>query len=110
VTKGGKTKLYLYADAYEGTPPRLYRTPGEIRRDMTAIANKIKETESMLSVHNILLEMIPTWAEDSPERWIPELSETVAEAEEALENLKVMKEALEELSLELGEVLCMMRR
>ena len=54
--------------------------------------------------------MIPTWAEESPEKWIPELSETVAEAEEALENLNLMKDALEELSCELGEVLCMMRR
>lgn len=101
--------MYLYADKYDGTPPRLYRTPGEIRRDISAISERIRETESMLSVHNILLELIPTWAEDSPERWIPELSETVAEAEEALENLKLMKEALEELSLELSEVLCMMK-
>ena len=102
--------MFLYADVYNGTPPRLYRTPGEIRRDIAAISQKIKETESMLSVHNILLEMIPAWAEESPEKWIPELSETVAEAEEALENLNLMKDALEELSLELGEVLCMMRR
>ena len=64
----------------------------------------------MLSVHNILLELIPAWAEESPERWIPELTETVAEAEEALENLKLMKMALEELSIELSEVLCIMRR
>ena len=102
--------MFLYADVYNGTPPRLYRTPNEIRRDITAISQKVKETESMLSVHNLLLEMIPAWAEESPERWIPELSETVAEAEEALENLNLMKDALGELSLELGEVLCMMRR
>lgn len=63
----------------------------------------------MLSAHNILMELIPTWAEESPERWIPELCETVAEAEEALENLNLMKGALEELSLELSDVLCMMK-
>lgn len=102
--------MFLYADSYEGTPPRLYRTPGEIRRDITAISARIKETESMLSAHNLLFEMLPTWAEESPESWIPELSDTVAEAEEALENLRLMKIALEELSLELGEVLCMMKR
>ena len=102
--------MYLYADRYEGMPPRLYRTPGEIRRDMTLIADKIRDTEGMLSVHNILIEMIPTWAEESPERWIPELMETVAEAEEALDNLKLLKAALEELSLELSEVLCAMKK
>ena len=102
--------MYSILDKYNGEPPRLYRTPGEIRRDITAISEKIRDTESMLSVHNILLELIPTWAEESPERWIPELTETVAEAEEALENLKLMKMALEELSIELSEVLCMMRR
>ena len=102
--------MYSILDKYNGEPPRLYRTPGEIRRDITAISEKIRDTESMLSVHNILLELIPAWAEESPDRWIPELTETVAEAEEALENLKLMKMALEELSIELSEVLCMMRR
>lgn len=102
--------MYLYADSYEGMPPRLYRTPSEIRRDMTLIADKIRDTESMLSVHNILIEMIPAWAEESPERWIPELMDTVAEAEEALDNLKLLKNALEELSLELSEVLCAMKK
>ena len=101
--------MYSYADCYEGIPPRLYRTPGEIRRDMSLIKDKILDTEAMLSVHNILMELIPTWAESSPERWIPELSETVAEAEDALEKLTFLKNALEELSLELREVLCMMR-
>ena len=102
--------MYLYADSYEGTPSRLYRTPGEIRRDMTLIRDKICDTESMLSVHNRLIEMIPAWAEESPERWIPELLDTVAEAEEALENLKILKSSLEELSLELSEVLCLMKK
>lgn len=102
--------MYSYSSTYEGEPPRLYRTPSEIRRDMNCIAEKIKETESMLSAHNLLCEMIPAWAEESPERWIPELCDIVAEAEEAVENLKLLKLALEELSLELGEVLCMIRR
>jgi hypothetical protein len=101
--------LYSLFDKNEGAPPRLYRTPSEIRRDISAISEKIRETESMLSAHNILMELIPTWAEESPERWIPELCETVAEAEEALENLNLMKGALEELSLELSDVLCMMK-
>ena len=58
----------------------------------------------MLSVHNLLIEMIPLWAEQSPERWLPELEATVAEAREALDNLKMLQIALEELSVELEEV------
>ena len=102
--------MYSCANEYEGSPPRLYRSTAEIRRDMLSISEKIKETEEMLSVHNLLIEMIPTWAEKSPEKWIPELEETVAEAEEALENLKILQQALEELAGELEEVRCILRK
>ena len=102
--------MYSYANLYEGTPPRLYRSTEEIRHDMMIISEKIERTEEMLSVHNLLIEMIPTWAESSPEKWIPELSETIAEAEDALENLKRLKTALEELSEELEEVRCFLLR
>jgi hypothetical protein len=96
-------------NVYEGMPPRLYRTPSEIRRDMASVAAKIRENEEMLSVHNLLIEMIPSWATESPEKWIPELEETIAEANDALDNLKRLKTALEELSLELEDVRCMMQ-
>ena len=101
--------MYSCMNVYEGIPPRLYRSPSEIHRDMIKISARIKENEEMLSVHNLLIEMIPSWAEKSPEKWIPELEETVAEAQEALENLKRLQYALEELSRELEEVRCMMR-
>ena len=80
----------------EGMPPRLYRSPREIHRDMASISARIRENEEMLSVHNLLIEMIPTWAEESPEKWIPELEATVAEAREALDNLYRLQSALEE--------------
>lgn len=102
--------MYSCINLYEGLPPRLYRNPSEIRRDMAYIAAKVRENEEMLSVHNLLIEMIPSWAEQSPERWIPELEETIAEACEALDDLKRLKTALEELSLELEDVRCMMTR
>ena len=93
----------------EGMPPRLYRTPAEVHRDMISICARIRENEEMLSVHNILIEMIPTWAEQSPEKWIPELEATVAEATEALENLKRLQYAAELLAAELEEIRCMMK-
>ena len=100
--------MYSCMNTYEGIPPRLYRSPSEIRRDMAEISAKIRENEEMLSVHNLLLEMIPTWAEESPERWLPELEDTLEEAYEALDRLRKLKGALEELALELGDVKCMM--
>ena len=93
-----------------GMPPRLYRSPSEIHRDMISISARIRENEEMLSVHNLLIEMIPTWAEQSPERWIPELEDPVAEAQEALENLGLLKSALEELQCELEEVRCLLKK
>lgn len=101
--------MYSLTNFYEGSPPRLYRNPSEIHRDMLKISAAIRENEEMLSVHNLLIEMIPTWAEYSPEKWIPELQQTMAEAEEALENLKKLKCALEELAYELEEVRCMLK-
>lgn len=100
--------MYSCMNTTEGMPPRLYRTPGEIHRDMVLISSRIRENEEMLSVHNLLLEMIPTWAERSPEKWIPELEDTVAEAREALDNLKRLQYSLELLAAELEEVRCMM--
>lgn len=100
--------MYSCMNVYEGLPPLLYRSPSQIRQDMASVAAKIRETEEMLSVHNLLIEMIPTWADQSPEKWIPELEETLAEASDALDDLHRLKAALEELSLELEDVKCMM--
>ena len=100
--------MYSCMNSNEGMPPRLYRTPSEIHRDMIRISARIRENEEMLSVHNLLIEMIPTWAEQSPEEWLPELEATVAEALEALDKLKKLQFALETLAKELEEVRCMM--
>ncbi len=100
--------MYSCMNSNEGMPPRLYRSPAEIHRDMIRISARIRENEEMLSVHNLLIEMIPTWAEQSPEKWLPELEATVAEALEALDNLKKLQIALETLASELEEVRCMM--
>lgn len=96
--------MYTCMNTNEGLPPRLYRSPTEIHRDMAVISRRIRENEEMLSVHNLLIEMIPLWAEQSPERWLPELEATVAEARDALDNLKRLQQMLEELALELEEV------
>ena len=101
--------MYTCMNPIDGTPPSLYRSPGEIHRDIAYISAKIRENEEMLSVHNLLIELIPTWAEQSPEDWIPELEETVAEANLALENIGKLQYALKELKHELEEVRCIMK-
>lgn len=101
--------MYSCMNINEGAPARLYRSPSEIRRDMTRISRTIRENEEMLSVHNLLIEMIPEWADKSPETWIPELEEIVDDANEAMDNLKRLKAALELLSDELEDVKCLMK-
>ena len=95
--------MLYYGNEMEERVPRLYRRPDEIRRDIRTVLRKIKESEEMLSVRNILLEVISEWSEAEPERWMDELEETLAEARESLLRLNELKEGLEELREELRE-------
>lgn len=100
--------MFFGADTHEGLPPRLYRSPSEIKADIRKISREIKAADEMLSIRHILLEMISECAEKEPRRWISELEETVCEAKETLEHLERLKSALEELEEELGEARCYM--
>lgn len=101
--------MLAYADERCGIPARLYRTPCEIRRDMSKISRELRDIEEMLTVRNIVLEMVTECADADPEKWIPELEDMVAEAREALDRATRLKASLDELSEELEEVLCYMR-
>lgn len=100
--------MFFGANDYEGLPPRLYRSPSEIKSDIRKISRKIKEADEMLCIRHILMEMISECAEKEPERWIEELEETVLEARETLRELERLKGALEELEEELGDARCYM--
>ena len=95
--------MIYFGNGAEGRAPRFYRNPEEIRRDIRALLRKIKESEEMLSVRNVLLEVITEWSEAEPERWMEELEETLCEARESLLRLNELKESLEELKEELRE-------
>ena len=88
---------------YEGEPARLYRSPDAIREDIFAIKTKIESVNSKLNVRNILTSMIDECASGGPEKWIPTLSEIVADAEETLVNLKNLRESLDILFEELED-------
>ncbi len=93
---------------YEGEPIRLYRTPEEIGRDIGNIKEKIEKTAGMLNVRSILTDMIAECAEGDPERWLPALKSAVADAEETLELLRSLKEALDMLEEELEDTRCVL--
>ena len=95
--------MYGAENRTDGIPPALYRTPAQIKRDMARIVKEIKEADEMLSVRNILTEMIDELATEEPARWIEELEITVAEAREALARLERLHDALSELAVELEE-------
>lgn len=95
--------MLVYRNEKEGIAPTLYRSTTEIRRDISKINARIKEADEMLSIRNILTEMIDQFAVTSPEEWIPELEQTLAEAREAMEKLQRLRDALTELSVELEE-------
>ncbi|MBQ8879517.1 MAG: hypothetical protein IJY69_01590 [Clostridia bacterium] len=77
---------------------------------MTIISKQIKEADEMLSVRNILVEMLSECARGDPERWIPELEELVADARASLDSLTRLKSALSLLSDELEESVCVIGR
>ena len=102
--------MLTHTDRLEGIPARLYRAPEEIRRDIRKITEKIKETDEQLSVRSILLEMLGECTIGDPKKWIPELRETVEEAERSLAALTRLRKSLDYLECELEETLCALYR
>jgi len=49
------------------------------------------------------MEMISVWATEAPDKWLPELEETVEEARGALESMKDLNSTLTSLLAELDE-------
>ncbi len=99
--------MLVHRNTYEGMPPRLYRTPTEIKRDIAAISAKVKDVENMLSFRELVLEVAGEGK--PPEVWIPELYAAVDEAGEALDTLHILQKRLNSLGDELGEVKCLLR-
>ncbi len=102
--------MYRSYDTVNGLPPRIYRTAGEIRRDIAEISEKIEETGEMLNIRALLVDMLMSERADSPERLIPDLEEAISEARDALVGLKRLKEELSSLEEELLEVRCLCGR
>ena len=103
--KGDKEKkMYRTYDMVNGIPPRIYRTPREIRRDMDEISSKIKETNLKLNLRALVIDIISCEREASPESLITELESALAQAREALSELTSLRDELSALEAELGEL------
>ena len=98
--------MFVSTNVCEGMPARLYRSPFEIRRDMTTISKQIKEADEMLSVRNILVEMIYECSRGDRERIVSELEEIARQTRRSYEGLLRLRGAIDDLSAELEESLC----
>ena len=89
--------MYRGTNDYEGEPVMLYRTPAEIKSDIRDISIRIKEVESLLNIRSLLMDMLTSAAQREPRKWIPEIEEVVREAAQTLDELRRLKESLDEL-------------
>ncbi len=96
--------MYRTYDMVNGIPPRIYRTPAQIRRDIDEISSKIKETNLKLNLRALVIDIISSEGESSPEQLISELESATDEAREALSELSRLHDELSALEEELGEV------
>ena len=98
--------MFVSTNVCEGMPARLYRSPFEIRRDVTKISKQIKEADEMLSVRNILVDMIYMCTVGDGDSWISELEELAFQTRKSCEGLSRLTNAINDLSAELEESLC----
>ena len=96
--------MFRKFDTANGIPPRLYRTPGEIKSDIKKISASIEETSSMLNIRELLINILMSERTASAEKLIPELWDAINEANLALTSLHELKEELDSLEDELREV------
>ena len=98
--------MVIQGSIESGVPTRIYRSLGEIRRDINRIKEGIVVTNDQLNIRSLLLEVLSGAEYSSPELLIPELYEAIAEAKDALSVLTGLKEELSTLEEELEETRC----
>ena len=101
--------ILVNASLYEGTPPRLYRSPEEINRDIRDLRGRIESLNGMLNPRNIINEMLSECASGNACDWVSALRAIVDDAEQTLESLNELNESLDGLTKELKETSCIMR-
>ena len=96
--------MYRTFDMVNGIPPRIYRSPNEIRRDIDEISAKIKETNLRMNLRALVLDIISSDRGEEPANLISELESAIDEAREALSELKNLENELTALEYEMEEI------
>ena len=87
-----------------GTGPTVFRSPDEIRDDISYIKAKIEETRGSLNLRELLTSILADEREGDSKKLINTLSDAVDEAKAALRELRELENELYELEDELKEV------
>lgn len=104
---------YIRSRYGEGLPGGLYRSASEIKRDMAIIEEKITETESKLTVRNMLsalLESSDNGEKIADEDTIATLDSIIADAERSLFHLERLRDGLNYLEEELSELRWLLKK
>ena len=102
--------MYYECDYESGLPPRIYRSVGEIRRDILDISKRIKRTEEQVNIRSLLLDVLASSRSADPTVLIPELYELIEDASAALTEMQTLENELISLREELMETRCVMGR
>ena len=101
--------MYRSYDYENGFPPRLYRDPEEIRRDIKDICDKISRANNMLNVRNLISEIIINESEGDLNRKSVAVGELLEAAVEMLSEMEQFENSLDELQCELAESVAMLK-
>lgn len=89
-----------------GFPGTLYRSPEEIRHDISGAKETIKEISERLNPRALLNDIITDERCGKPRELLVALEDALARAEESYLEIKTLREELSELEDELRETLC----
>lgn len=97
--------MYRSMEETNGLPPRVYRDPAEIRRDIKNIAARITEVKEMLNIRELISHIIVGNSAEDILREAEAMKELFQYATEALDELAVLSADLDDLKSELIETL-----
>ena len=96
--------MFKIFDATAEMPSVPYRTPREVRRDISVIKEKIKDVNERLNMRTLLMDMLSDEGTvNNPNSWIPELTEALEVARQSQMTLLSLEKELRELCAELKE-------
>ena len=87
----------------QGEAARLYRSPADIRRDMSEISARIKSASDMLNTRSMLMDIIEQSKGKSLERFLIELEDMIGGTRDSLRELSDMRDMLCDLAQELED-------